>query len=97
MEDNYDLIIFVLRDIKPSDLEIAINTNFRLVELLKEQYPIIKLAKYFVNREDITLERVLITLKNCRNDLFSVIIKNPNGIRWIRKNIEEICDWIWTQ
>jgi hypothetical protein len=97
MADNYNIILLALKDVKPEDLENAINSNFNLVNLLKEKYPLIRLAKYFVNREDITLEKVLITLRDCRPDLFNVIIKNLNGIRWVRKNIDEICEWIWTQ
>jgi len=90
-----EIIIGILKDISPNDLEKTINSNSRLIEIIK-QYPFAKMAKYIINKDEITVENVLFNLKKTRPDLFNVIIKNPNGLNWVRTNVEEIRDWIWS-
>ncbi|MHA1827070.1 MAG: hypothetical protein ACTSX6_00330 [Candidatus Heimdallarchaeaceae archaeon] len=90
-----NLISLVLKNVRPDDLEAAINSDFRLLNLIKKEFPIVKFSKYFINKEEITLENVLIEIGKAREDLLEVIIKNPKGINWIKKNIEEIMVWIY--
>lgn len=96
-------ILKIMEQWTPRDVERAISNDISLVQpianLLTNNGPLSALAKtilkkYWDQRSMLTPENVLFWLENRRKDLYRKIVSNPEGVEWVKKNVNGLRDML---
>jgi len=90
-----DTLIRFVSGYSAIDLRTAIMNNVLIYDVVEQQQPIILFSiKLLLGNQDNKLELlglnsniVLEQLKSRRPDLYDAIMKAPNGVQWLDKNI----------